>query len=57
MELGPLIDARIHEEIAPCMTTPLQDWLIHIARYGATLHVLGFWWSNHLRFRIALEKC
>jgi hypothetical protein len=31
MELGPLIDARIHEEIVPCMASPLQGWSIHIA--------------------------
>jgi hypothetical protein len=31
MELDPLIDAIIHEEIAPCMALPHQGWSIDIA--------------------------
>jgi hypothetical protein len=57
MELGPLIDARIHEEIVPCTASPLQGWSIHIAWYVATLHVSGSLWSSHLRFRVGLEIC
>jgi hypothetical protein len=29
--LGLMIDTRIHEEIVPCMASPLQGWSIHIA--------------------------
>jgi hypothetical protein len=30
VQLGPLIDTGIHEEIVPCMASPLQGLSIHI---------------------------